>query len=168
MNRIILIVLVVFSCVAVAQQRGDKEIKKKERELQKLRSDIQSYEAKIRRSEAREKSTLDVLDDLENQSDLIRKLVGSLKDEESDITDEIQRTRTSIADLEQQLQRLRSQYAGYICSMYKHGRIYDLELLFSSQSVNQLYIRTEYLKKFSDQRAKDLAEIQQKKADLEQ
>ncbi len=168
MSRTLLIMLALVSILATAQQRGEKEIKKKERELQKLRNDIQSYETKIRRNEAREKSTLDVLDDLENQSDLIRKLVGSLKDEESDITDEIQQTRASIADLEQQLQHLRSQYAGYICSMYKHGRIYDLELLFSSQSVNQLSIRTEYLKKFSDRRAKDLGEIQQKKTDLEQ
>lgn len=167
MSRTLLILLTVFTVAAPGQQRSDKEIKNKERELQKLRSDIQSYEAKIRRSEVREKSTLDVLDDLESQSDLIRKLVGSLKDEESDITDEIERIKNSITDLEQQLQHLRSHYAGYVKSIYKHGRVYDLELLFSSRSVNQLYIRTEYLKKFADQRVRDLTEIQQKKAALE-
>lgn len=167
MIRLFLILLVVVPLAASAQQRGEKEIKKKEKELQKLRSDIQSYEAKFRSSEVREKSTLDVLDDLENQSDLIRKLVKSLKEEESDITDEIERTKHSVVALEQQLQQLRSHYAGYIRSIYKHGRVYDLELLFSSKSVNQLYIRIEYLKKFSDQRVKDLAEIQQKKSALE-
>ena len=167
MSRLFLILLVVLPLTVSAQQRGDKEIKKKERELQKLRSDIQSYEAKLRSSEVREKSTLDVLDDLENQSDLIRKLIKSLKEEESDITDEIERTKQSVMTLEQQLQQLRSHYAGYIRSIYKHGRVYDLELLFSSKSVNQLYIRIEYLKKFSDQRVKDLAEIQQKKSVLE-
>lgn len=167
MSRLFLILLVVVPLGASAQQRGEKEIKKKEKELQKLRSDIQSYEAKLRSSEQREKSTLDVLDDLETQSDLIRKLIKSLKDEESDITDEIQRTKRSVTTLELQLQQLRSHYAGYIRSIYKHGRVYDLELLFSSKSVNQLYIRIEYLKKFSDQRVKDLAEIQQKKSALE-
>ena len=167
MSRLFLILLVIVPLAASAQQRGEKEIKKKEKELQKLRSDIQLYEAKLHSSEVREKSTLDVLDDLETQSDLIRKLIKSLKEEESDITDEIRRTKGSVATLERQLQQLRSHYAGYVQSIYKHGRVYDLELLFSSNSVNQLYIRIEYLKKFSEQRVKDLAEIQQKKSALE-
>lgn len=167
MSRLLLILLIVVPLSASAQQRGEKEIKKKEKELQKLRSDIQFYEAKLHSSEVREKSTLDVLDDLESQSDLIRKLIKSLKDEESDITDEIQRTKSSVTTLESQLQQLRSHYAGYIRSIYKHGRVYDVELLFSSKSVNQLYIRIEYLKKFSEQRVKDLAEIQEKKSALE-
>ena len=167
MSRLFLILLVIVPLAASAQQRGEKEIKKKEKELQKLRSDIQLYEAKLHSSEVREKSTLDVLDDLETQSDLIRKLIKSLKEEEADITDEIRRTKGSVATLERQLQQLRSHYARYIQSIYKHGRVYDLELLFSSKSVNQLYIRIEYLKKFSEQRVKDLDEIQQKKSALE-
>lgn len=168
MTRLLLILLLLVPLSASAQQRGEKEIRKKEKELQKLRSDIQAYEAKLRSSEQREKSTLDVLDDLEGQSGLIRKLIKSLKDEESDITEEIRNTKSSVTTLEQQLQQLRSHYAGYVRSIYKHGRVYDLELLLSSKSVNQLYIRIEYLKKFSDQRVKDLAEIQQKKSDLEE
>jgi septal ring factor EnvC (AmiA/AmiB activator) len=132
-----------------------------------LRSDILFYESKLHSSEVREQSTLDVLDDLETQSDLIRKLVKSLKEEESDINVEIQQTKSSVATLEKQLQQLRAHYAGYIQSIYKHGRVYDLELLFSSKSVNQLYIRIEYLKKFSQQRIKDLAEIELKKSTLE-
>lgn len=167
MIRFLLILLVVVPLSASTQVRGEKEIKKKEKELQKLRSDIQVFESKLQSSELREKSTLDVLDDLESQSELIRKLIKSLKDEESDITDEIQRTKNSVATLESQLQQLRSHYAGYVRSIYKHGRVYDLELLFSSKSVNQLYIRIEYLKKFSQQRVKDLTEIQQKKSALE-
>jgi septal ring factor EnvC (AmiA/AmiB activator) len=167
MNRLILLLILLLSFTAPSQQRGEKEIKKKEQELQKLRSDIQAYEGKLRSSEAREKSTLDVLDDLETQSNLIRKLIKSLREEELDITDEIRRTKQSVATLETQLQNLRSHYAGYVRSIYKHGRVYDLELLFSSKSVNQLYIRIEYLKKFSEQRVRDLAEIQQKKSALE-
>jgi murein DD-endopeptidase MepM/ murein hydrolase activator NlpD len=46
--------------------------------------------------------------------------------------------------------------------------VYDLELLFSSKSVNQLYIRIQYLKKFSEQRAKDLQGISENKVTLEQ
>ncbi|MDD1748648.1 MAG: peptidoglycan DD-metalloendopeptidase family protein, partial [Methanothrix sp.] len=162
-----LILLLLLPAVSLPQQRGDKEIRKKEKELQSIRAEIQTYEERLRRSEAREKSTLEVLDDLENQSNLIRKLLKTLKEEESDITNDIHQTRQSVVSLELQLHQLRTSYAGYIQSLYKHGRVYDLELLFSSKSINQLLIRIEYLKKFSEQRARDLAEINKKKDALE-
>lgn len=144
-----------------------REISKRERELQKLRNDINAYEARLRDSEQRERSTLGRLDNLEQQATLIRRLVQKLKDEEQQITKEITLAKSSIAELERQLQFLKSHYAGYVRSVYKNGRVYDLELLFSSRSINQMYIRIEYLKKFSDQRAADLQRIAQKKNEVE-
>jgi murein hydrolase activator len=149
-------------------QRTNKEIKQKESELQKLRSDIQAYEKKLEESEKKEKVTLDRLDNLERQSTLIRKLVRRLKEEEIDITSEIDSAKTSIADLEKRIQFLKSHYASYVCSVYKKGRVYDLELLFSSKSINQLSIRIQYLRSFSEQRAKDLQAIVESKTALEQ
>jgi septal ring factor EnvC (AmiA/AmiB activator) len=159
--------LMLIVSVTSSQQRDDREIKEKETELQKVRAEIQAYEQKLRHSEDREKSTLEVLDDLENQSNLIRKLIKSLRSEEQEITADIRQAKESIARLEDQLQFLRSHYAGYVRSVYKHGRVYDVELLLSSKSVNQLYIRIEYLKKFSAQRLKDLFDIQGKKSEYE-
>lgn len=167
MIRLLLIMLMLIVSVTSSQQRDDREIKEKETELQKVRAEIQAYEQKLRRSEDREKSTLEVLDDLENQSNLIRKLIKSLRSEEQEITADIRQAKESIARLEDQLQFLRSHYAGYVRSVYKHGRVYDVELLLSSKSVNQLYIRVEYLKKFSAQRLKDLFDIQTKKSEYE-
>lgn len=158
-----LILLVVVFEPAAAQTR---EITKKERELTKLRDEIEAYEGKLRDSEKREKSTLDRLDDLEQQSTLMRKLIRKLKDEEKQITKEVNLAKSSITELERQLKFLKTHYAGYVRSVYKNGRVYDVELLFSSKSVNQLYIRMEYLKKFSDQRAEDLQRITQKKNEL--
>lgn len=81
---------------------------------------------------------------------------------------EILKARSSIGDLERQLQSLKNHYANYVRSVYKNGRVYDLELLFSSNSINQLSIRIAYLRKFSEQRIKDLQRIVQNKTDLEQ
>lgn len=158
------IFLLIAAMTAGAQTR---EISKKERELQKLRNEIASYEAKLRESEKRERSTLTRLDDLEQQATLISQLVEKLKEEERQITKDIGLALGSITELERQLEFLRSHYAGYVRSVYKNGRVYDLELLFSSKSINQMYIRIEYLKKFSDQRAADLQRIVQKKNEVE-
>jgi murein hydrolase activator len=167
-SRIFLIILLLLFALPAPAQRTDREIKQKEKELQKLRSDIQSYEKKIRESDKKEKVTLERLDNLERQSILIRRLIQKLREEELGMTAEIDTAKTAITGLAGQLQFLKSHYANYICSVYKHGRVYDLELLFSSQSINQLSIRIQYLKKFSEQRAKDLKEINKNKVILEQ
>lgn len=170
MRRLIIIaVLCATGLAAMSLQAGaqTREISKRERELQELRNDIDAYEARLRDSEKRERSTLGRLDDLEQQATLIVKLVRRLKDEEKQITKEITVAKGSIEELERQLKFLKSHYAGYVRSVYKNGRVYDLELLFSSKSINQMYIRIEYLKKFSEQRAADLLRITQKKNEVE-
>jgi len=166
MISIVLLAIAVLAA-AVSLNGQTREITKKERELQKLRNEIGAYEAKLRDSEKRERSTLERLDDLEQQAVLIKQLVEKLKDEEGQLTKEIGLAKGSIEELERQLQFLKTHYAGYVRSVYKNGRVYDLELLFSSRSINQMYIRIEYLKKFSDQRAEDLRRIVQKKNEVE-
>jgi septal ring factor EnvC (AmiA/AmiB activator) len=153
-------------CRAQAQN-GNKEIAKSEKRLAELRSEIEAYEKKLQESEKRERSTLDRLDNLERQGILIRRLIKNLREQELQITGDIHGAREAIGDLEQYLVALKSQYANYVRSVYKYGRVYDVELLFSSKSINQLYIRIEYLKRFSEQRAKDLMAIVEKKSDLE-
>ena len=166
--RIFFFILFLLFALPATAQKTEREIKQKENELQKLRSDIQAYEKKLRESDKKEKVTLEHLDNLERQSILIRQLIQKLREEELGMTTEIDTAKTTIASLEGQLQFLKSHYANYVCSVYKHGRVYDLELLFSSQSINQLSIRIQYLKSFSEQRAKDLKEIDESKVVLEQ
>ncbi len=149
-------------------QRSSREIRQKEKELQRLRSEIQAYEKKLKESEKKERTTLEYLDDLERQSILIRQLIQNLRDEEIDMTAEIDTVKGSIDVLENRLSFLQSHYANYVRTVYKHGRVYDLELLFSSKSINQLYIRIQYLRRFSEQRAKDLQSIAENKVALEQ
>lgn len=163
----ILLFFIVFALPAIAQ-RTDKEIRQRENELQKLRNDIQLYEKKLSESEKKEKVTLDRLDDLEHHSILVLQLIKKLREEEFGMTVEIDTAKSAITNLEGQLQFLKSHYANYVRSIYKNGRVYDVELLFSSKSINQLSIRIQYLKKFSEQRAKELQDISENKAVLEQ
>jgi murein hydrolase activator len=168
LTRIFLVFLFLSITLPVQAQRTNREIKQKESELQKLRSDIQAYEKKLKESDKKEKVTLERLDNLERQSILIRQLIQKLREEELSMTSEIDTARSTITGLEGQLQFLKSHYANYVCSVYKNGRVYDLELLFSSKSINQLSIRIQYLRKFSEQRAKDLVDINGNKVLLEQ
>jgi septal ring factor EnvC (AmiA/AmiB activator) len=168
LSRILILTLFIAFALPAIAQRTNREIKQRENELQKLRNEIQTYEKKLNESEKKEKVTLDRLDDLEHNSILIRQLIQKLREEELGMTVEIDTAKSAIANLEGQLQFLKSHYANYVRSVYKNGRVYDVELLFSSKSINQLSIRIQYLKKFSEQRAKDLQGITENKTILEQ
>ncbi len=148
-------------------QRAAREINKRQDELKQLRTDIQAFERKLKESEKKERSALERLDDLERQAMLIKQLVARLREEELHLTSEIDSARVGIAELEERLQFLQSHYANYVRSVYKNGRIYDLEALFSSKSINQLSIRIQYLRRFSEQRARDLRDIETHKSELE-
>lgn len=168
MKRLLALVLIAgFVLSSAARCQTDREISSKEQELQKLRNEIEAFEQKLVENEKRERLTLERLDNMEVQSTLIRKLVRNLRQEEERITSEIDSALRSIDDLERQLAFLKSHYAQYVTSVYKNGRVYDVELLFSSKSVNQLLIRLEYMKRFSNQRAEDLRGILDKKRLLE-
>lgn len=167
-NRaIVFTLLLVLPTSSSEARQTTSEISKKERELRKLRSDIQAYERKLKESEKKEQVTLEDLDDLEQQANLIRRLIRSLQEEEKRTTADIQNAKRSITELEEQQEALKNHYAKYVRSVYKNGRVYDLELLFSSKSINQLYIRLEYMKRFSNQRVADLRRLTENKRELE-
>jgi septal ring factor EnvC (AmiA/AmiB activator) len=162
MKRIAYIILIV--AFASANQT---DIKRKDRQLKRLRAEIQQYEQQIEDSEKKEKATLGRLDIIEKKGNLIRTLLAELREEENLINNSIEVTRTNVNQLEKQLAFLKNHYAHYVASVYKYGKVYDLETILSSNSINQLYIRIEYLKRFSNQRKKDLESIVAKKDQIE-
>lgn len=162
--------LAAFVCMLAIEPmlaQSSSEIKSKEGELRRLRNEIDALEKKLKDSERRERSTLQRIDDLEQQSTLLRQLIRKLREEEKQINADIAASRGSIRELEGQVSTLTSHYAGWVRSIYKNGRVYDLELLLSSKSLNQFTIRLQYMKRFSDQRVQDLAAIVRKKENLE-
>lgn len=171
---IILTLFIILLCagpnsIAFGQSAPKESAKLRENKekLAKLIAEKKAFEKKLNESKVKEQSTLDRIESLERHVNQMRRSIKKLREQEQDLASDIQSARSTIGDLEQQLGALKTQYAGYVRSVYKYGRVYDVELLFSSRSINQLYIRMEYLKRFTEQRAKDLAEVVRKKSDLE-
>lgn len=139
--------------------RAQEEIKKKQSQLQKIKKEIDAYESKIKATQKKEHATLDLLDTYDRQAVLLRKLIAKMHEEESALQQNIDSTRRSISMLSNQMQFLKLQYAHYVSSVYRHGEMYDLELLLASKSLNQALLRAEYLRRFSERRKKDLSHI---------
>lgn len=144
-----------------------KELKSKQGQLEKIRKEIEQYEKKIKEREKKENRTLEQLDDYGKQETLLKRLVRKLHAEEADLESSIKATTNTVSGLEAQLEHLKRQYAAYVRSAYTRGTIGDLELLATSQSVNQLFVRAEYLKRFSAHRKRDIDVIAAKRKALE-
>ncbi len=157
-----------FLLISVTIFAENNDIKKQEKALQKIRQEIDAYEQRIQESEKKEKVTLEHLDNIEKQSNLIKSFIGQMTAEVVELREDIGNTKETIQQIEQQLASLQQHYANYVNSIYKFGRTYDVETLLSSKSINQLYIRIEYFKKFSGQRKKDLNYIEEKRKALEE
>ena len=145
----------------------EDELKRKQEELARIRKEIDMYDDRIKESERRESRTLELLDNFDRQGVLLKRLIASLRDDERKLQQDIDETRRSITELGGQIAFLKRHYATYVHSVYKYGRTYDLELLLSSRSINQMYIRAQYLQKFSQQRKNDLTKINRKREDVE-
>jgi murein hydrolase activator len=163
---------VLFSCaffctVVFGGNIAGQDIQKKQSQIEKLRKEIDKFEEKIKESSKKEKSTIELLSTYDRQSMLVKKLIAKLKDREKDLQEEIKQTKETIGYLGGQLTSLKQHYAGYVSTVYRFGKTYDLELLLSSKSFNQLLIRSEYLRRFSDQRQKDMVRIDNKKTLME-
>jgi murein hydrolase activator len=160
---ILLLLLPVFAGKTLATD----EIKKRQAELQTLRDQIKQFEGKLQKQSSNERATLELLDTYDRKATLLRTLISRLRAEELDLQVSIEKTRAEIQQLEGQLGHLRDQYARYVASAYKAGQMHDMELLLASRSINELYIRAEYLRRFTDQRKADIGRIRVKKETIE-
>ena len=157
------IILITIACGTVlafaVTSTGQEEIKKKRGQLQKLKKDIDEYEKKIKDREKKEHATLELLDTYDRQAILLKRLVAKMHEQETSLQQDIDSTRKTIHSLANQFEFLNQQYARYAASVYRHGRTYDLELLLASKSFNQLLLRGEYLRRFSEQQKRDIDHI---------
>ncbi|MBI3364224.1 MAG: peptidoglycan DD-metalloendopeptidase family protein [Ignavibacteriae bacterium] len=163
---VLTLILLAFGATIVRPQQD--ELKRKRSQLEKLRTEINKYEERIKEREKKEHATLDLLDTYDRQATLLRKLIGKLHDEEQSIEKDINETRNTIDELNSQASFLKRHYAQYVTAAYKFGRTYDLELLLASKSFNQMLVRAEYLKRFSEQRKRDLDKLDTRKSQMEQ
>jgi murein hydrolase activator len=143
------------------------EIHRRQEELETLRAQIKSLEEKSKEQQKNESEALELVDTYDRNGALLRQLIGKLKADEHRLQGAIDTSRRTIGSLEDQLAFLKDHYAKYVRSIYRSGRYLEAELLLTSGSWNQFAVRTEYLRRFSDQRRKDAQRIAAKTRQVE-
>jgi septal ring factor EnvC (AmiA/AmiB activator) len=142
-------------------------VKSKQKELDGLRSQIQKYEERIKESEKRERSTVQRLDDYDRQTSLIRTLVTHLTQDIAENQKDIAIAQLNLVTAENELRKLKREFARIVVGMYKRGRTRDTELLLSAENINEMFIRSKYLKVYSEKQRLQAEEIRKRKKEIE-
>lgn len=142
---------------AAAQQEATRQ--ETEERLEELRNLIEKDEQRLAQKTQQERASLKTLRDLDRQIAMREELVRNYRTRLDQLQRQQDTLRTSLDRLEADLDRLRSEYRGRALHAYKYGRMHDVALILAAESINQMLIRVQYLRRFSNQRRKRLDAI---------
>lgn len=141
---------------------------------QSTRSQIETLDEQIESYTRRLNETTEEYDEVYQQYEEFNRLISLQRErlrqmnrEQNQIQEEIALIRNNLDELENRLKTLTNQYKESLTYLYKHGRTTELALLLTSNSMNQLMVRTFYLAKFNDYLQEQLSEIRETQQQLE-
>jgi len=151
-----LTLLVFLLCIAIvhAQKPVDKrkELEQKRIELQKR---IEQTKKALEQTEKQKKASLGNLNIINSQIKTREKIINTISLEVFEITHEIDNSRLTIYVLQEDLRKLKEDYAANIVASYKKRQTLDrLIFIFDSKTFNQAFNRIKYLKQYSNFRQK--------------
>jgi septal ring factor EnvC (AmiA/AmiB activator) len=153
------------------QERREELLKRQENtraEINVLEARIKNYQERVNQAEEKFDRSYQQFQSLNNLIALQDDKIQSLQNEQSQIEAEIELTENELDVREAELEQLMDNYRKIILYAYKKGRAGNLELLLTSESINQMVVRSNYLRRFDEQKTKQAEVIREAKEDLDQ
>lgn len=153
------------------QERRDELLKEQENtraEIKVLEARIKNYQQRVSQAEERFDRSYEQFQNLNNLIALQDDKIQGLQEEQRQIEAEIALTEQEIELRELELEQLIENYKKIILYAYKNGRSGNLEMLLTSESINQMVVRSNYLRRFDEQKTKQAEVIEQAKRELDQ
>lgn len=136
-------------------------------EINVLDARIKTYQSRINQAENQYDKLYKQYEDVNRLISLQDNKLGTLEEEQQHIQDEIRLNEAEIDLRERELKHLIDNYKEIILYTYKNGRTSNLELLVTSESINQMIVRSYYLQKLDEQKAKQAEQIRIRRVELE-
>ncbi|MFP8489552.1 murein hydrolase activator EnvC family protein [Gracilimonas sp. Q87] len=153
------------------QERREELLKRQENtraEINVLEARIKNYQDRVNQAEEKFDRSYEQFQSLNNLIALQDDKIQSLQNEQSQIEAEINLTENELDVREAELEQLMDNYQKIIMYAYKKGRAGNLELLLTSESINQMVVRSNYLRRFDEQKTKQAEIIRNAKEELDQ
>lgn len=154
-NYSILFLLILSATASFAQDKAALEKKRKQ-----LEKDINYTQTQLQKTEATKKASLSELETLDKQIKLRKELIDNTSQEVTVYSKQINQTAKSLSQLQNELEKLRKEYARSVYVSYKEVRFTDkFFFIASAKTFSESVRRINYLRKISDVRKKQVAAI---------
>lgn len=161
----ILLLLLIIPFTEIHLQE-EPELNINQAKLTELRSQIEFLQKELELKSASEKESYSSIENLNNQNLILNKLIGELRSEEKNKQRQIELSLSNIATVENEIKKIKENYAAYIVAIYKRGSVSELESIVDASSLQQSLRRYVYLQRFSDSRKNDLQKLNEHKTEL--
>ena len=159
MNYSLKILLLILTVTPFAYPQDQNQLEEKKAELVLLRNEISQLEDELSQKSAKEKESLEILENFNQQAHLLNKIIIKLLKQENAQRKEIKSLQKEIKSIEAEIKILMDNYSKYVVALYKKGQYNELESIFNAESVRQAFVRIQYLQKFSERRKIDLEQF---------
>ena len=147
-------------------QSGD-DVNAKQKELERIRKDIEAHRAKSKQLQSQEKQTLKTLSDLDKDIDLTNRYLKRLTEQEALLDERVGDLRVQLGGREIVLSQQEEALGARLRQMYKRDPQYRWEVLLGAQTFDQALNRYQFMKLIAAQDAKLIGEFRESKAQLE-
>lgn len=138
-----------------------------QKDLNKIKSEIQEIEAKIKEEEKKEASTDRSIQNIGRQIYLRRQMIKKISSAEKQTERKIDLAEKDISAREKEISSLREVAKKRIVHLYKYGRTNEIEAIVSSKSFSQALIRIKYVMYFIENDKKNINRLATEVQELE-
>ena len=169
----LLFLLMTAAAPLLAQQTYEERRQEILKRQTNTRAEINVLDARIKTYQDRIKQTENRYDEMYRQYENVNRLIslqddkiGTLEREQQQIQEEIGLTEAEISLREKELEQLKQNLRDILLYTYKKGRTSNLELIVTSNSINQMLVRSYYLQKLEEQKEKQADQIRVRQNEL--
>lgn len=162
------VVLFLFFALAITVDAQTKTNKKDlEKKKEQLLKEIDETNRLLKQNAKNKTATKSQLEALAKKLKARQQLINTINSQLNQLSGAITETSNQIADLQQRMEVLKTEYAAMIKYAYKNQNSYQrMMFVFSSEDFNQAFKRIEYLQEYSIYRTKQADEIQKTQQSL--
>jgi len=163
-----LLILILFPAALFISATFEEVVIDKTRQIEYAEKQIQSIRESIDDKNSELLGMNRLIDSVESEINDLDSFLKNYENESYMTPDQIAIETNMIIYLAEEVERIQESFKKKVINLYKHGKNYDLELLFSSKSPNEYLRRNQYLQIFSQSRKKELRDLKSKKFILEE
>lgn len=145
---------------------SSQDVKKKQKELQKIKNEIEKLEQTINDTKKKEKKSYDLLEKYSEQRHYLNRLLKELETEISGKEQSIEEHEEQLAFLNTEEANLKSLYRKYVQRVYRNSFQSKYAFLFSSTSISEAMTRARYWQKFSAKGKQQLSRLKEMQTNI--